>query len=153
GNPPGWGNGERETYSDSVENASYDGNGNLVIKAIKTGDATRPYTSARIKTQGLYSTAYGKIEARIKIPNGQGIWPAFWMIGASIEQVSWPNCGEIDIMENIGKEPSTVHGTIHGPGYSGAEGISSSYQMAGRFADDFHVYTTIWKKGADASGD
>ena len=146
----GWGNGELETYTSEAENASMDGQGNLVIKAIKTGDANHPYTSARIKTQGLYSTTYGKIEARIKIPYGQGIWPAFWMLGAT---GSWPNGGEIDIMENIGKEPSTVHGTIHGPGYSGDHGIGAPYQITGRFADDFHVFAVIWRKGAEQGAD
>jgi beta-glucanase (GH16 family) len=145
GNPPGWGNSEWETYTNSAENASLDGTGNLVINAIKTGEGAGGYTSARLKTQGLYSTTYGKIEARIKIPYGQGIWPAFWMLGDDISTVSWPRCGEIDIMENIGKETSTVHGTIHGPGYSGANGIGASYSMTGNVSDAFHVFTVIWK--------
>lgn len=122
-----------------------DGQGNLVIHVMNEGG--EKFTSARIKSQGLFSFTYGKVEARIKIPRGQGIWPAFWMLGANIDSVSWPRCGEIDVMENIGKEPSTVHGTLHGPGYSGANGIGGPYQLAsGDFADDFHVYSVIWTR-------
>ena len=104
------------------------------------------YTSARLKTQGKVSWAYGRIEARIKIPRGQGIWPAFWMLGTNISSVGWPNCGEIDIMENIGKEPAVVHGTVHGPGYSGGGGIGAAYSLpaGGAFADDFHLYAVEW---------
>src|ERR1051326_6211872 len=116
----GWGNRELENYTDSTANASLDGEGNLVIQAI--ADAAGEYTSARLKTQGLATFTYGRIEARIKIPFGQGIWPAFWMLGEDIPTAGRPRCGEIDIMENIGKEPATVHGTVHGPGYRGAKG-------------------------------
>jgi beta-glucanase (GH16 family) len=114
------------------------------MRALKTGAAS--YTSARIKTQGRFSVTYGKVEARIRIPSGQGIWPAFWMLGADIDQVGWPTCGEIDIMENIGKEPATIHGTVHGPGYSGGNGIGGPFSLpAGqRFADDYHVYGIEW---------
>jgi beta-glucanase (GH16 family) len=146
----GWGNQELESYTSRPENVHVQ-DGNLVITAREenyTGSdgIARPYTSARIKTQGLFSQAYGKFEARIKIPQGQGMWPAFWLLGSNIDQVSWPGCGEIDIMENIGKEPSTIHGTIHGPGYSGANGISSSFTLlnGARFADDFHVFAVEW---------
>lgn len=140
----GFGNAELETYTNSPDNASMDGNGNLVIHVLRPSAGT--YTSARLKTQDKFSIAYGKIEARIKIPYGQGIWPAFWMLGANINKVGWPTSGEIDIMENVGKEPGTVHGTVHGPGYSGSNGIGQPYSLpAGqRFADDFHVYTVIW---------
>uniref|UniRef100_Q023N8 Beta-xylanase n=1 Tax=Solibacter usitatus (strain Ellin6076) TaxID=234267 RepID=Q023N8_SOLUE len=139
----GWGNAELETYTNTTDNVYHDGAGNLVIRAVKTGSG---YTSARIKTQGKFSVTYGKVEARIKIPYGQGIWPAFWMLGADIDQVGWPACGEIDIMENIGKEPATIHGTVHGPGYSGNSGIGAPFSLAagGRFADDFHVYGIEW---------
>ena len=144
----GFGNGELETYTTAPENASLDGNGNLLIRTLRP--SSNSYTSARIKTQDKFSIAYGKIEARIKIPFGQGIWPAFWMLGANIPSVSWPNCGEIDIMENIGKEPAIVHGTVHGPGYSGANGLGKGYSLPGgaRFADDFHLYTVVWSPGA-----
>ncbi len=150
----GWGNDELEYYTARPENSFQQG-GNLVIKAVQeefTGPdgVTRDYTSARLKTQGKFTQKYGRFEARIKIPRGQGIWPAFWMLGDDITKKGWPKCGEIDIMENIGKEPSTVHGTIHGPGYSGAGGLSAPYPLADdqRFADDFHVYAVEWEKKA-----
>jgi len=141
----GWGNNELERYTGSTENAFLDGEGHLVIRALRTADGG--YTSARLKTQGLASFTYGKIEARIQIPFGQGIWPAFWMLGQEISTKGWPRSGEIDIMENIGKEPATVHGTVHGPGYSGDKGIGAPYELStGRFADGFHVYAAIWER-------
>ena len=144
----GWGNGELEFYSDRVENAHIDG-GYLVIEARRESLATRGYTSARLKTQGLGAWQYGRVEARIQIPRGQGLWPAFWMLGDNIPSAGWPACGEIDIMENIGKEPGRVHGTVHGPGYSGAQGVSSAYDLrAGAFADTFHVYAIEWEPAA-----
>jgi beta-glucanase (GH16 family) len=141
----GWGNGEIEEYTDSLDNASLDGAGNLVIRALTK--ASGGYTSARLKTLGRFTTRYGKIEARIRIPKGQGIWPAFWMLGGDIISNGWPNCGEIDILENIGREPSIIHGTVHGPAYSGENGIGTTYSLTAgkRFADDFHVYGVIWK--------
>jgi len=144
----GWGNGELEFYTDRVENAHIDG-GYLVIEARRESLATRGYTSARLKTQGLGAWQHGRVEARIQIPRGQGLWPAFWMLGDNIPSVGWPACGEIDIMENIGKEPGRVHGTVHGPGYSGAQGVSSAYDLrAGAFADTFHVYAIEWEPAA-----
>jgi beta-glucanase (GH16 family) len=109
--------------------------------------SSRNYTSARLKTQGKFAQALGRFEARIKIPHGQGSWPAFWMLGDDIDQAAWPTCGEIDIMENIGKEPSMVHGTIHGPGYSGDKGIGASFSLptGPRFADDFHIFAVEWE--------
>ena len=150
----GWGNNELEYYTNRTQNA-YLENGALVIKAVSeryTGPdgVTRNYTSARLKTQGKFAQAYGRFEARIKIPYGQGIWPAFWMLGSDIGQVGWPKCGEIDVMENIGREPATVHGTIHGPGYSGGSGIGAPYTLpnGGRFADAYHVYAVEWEPKA-----
>jgi len=150
----GWGNQELEYYTDRVANA-YIQDGMLVIKAIKESyvgpdGVKRDYTSARLKTQGKFSQTYGRFEARIKIPAGQGIWPAFWMLGDSIQQIGWPKCGEIDIMENIGREPSIVHGTMHGPGYSGGSGIGGPFNLptGQRFADQFHVYAIEWEPKA-----
>jgi beta-glucanase (GH16 family) len=146
----GWGNQELESYTSRLQNAQLQ-DGNLVITAQRenyTGSdgITREYTSARLLTQGLFSQAYGRFEARIKIPYGQGLWPAFWMLGDDIGSVSWPTCGEIDIMENIGKEPSTIHGSIHGPGFFGANAINAPQTlMSGRFADDFHIYAVEWE--------
>jgi beta-glucanase (GH16 family) len=145
----GWGNHELEDYTSSHENIFLDGHGHLIIRAIRSDSGK--YTSGRIKTQGLFDVQYGKIEARIKIPQGQGIWPAFWMLGKDISDpgVGWPKCGEIDIMENVGKEPSIVHGTVHGPGYSGAQGISAARTLSGqKFADQFHVYGVEWSADA-----
>jgi len=150
----GWGNDELEYYTTRPENAFQHG-GNLVIKVLQekyTGSdgVTRDYTSARLKTQGKFTQRYGRFEARIKIPRGQGIWPAFWMLGDDIDTAGWPKCGEVDIMENIGKEPGTVHGTIHGPGYSGGKGPSASFSLpeGQKFADDFHVYAVEWSPKA-----
>jgi beta-glucanase (GH16 family) len=152
----GWGNQERQYYTDRAENVSLDGAGNLVITArAEPASSSRRcwygscrYTSARLKTKGKLETTYGRFEARIRVPRGQGIWPAFWMLGADIDRVDWPRCGEIDVMENIGREPSIVHGTIHGPGYSGASGISGADTLAtGPLADDFHVFAVEWAAG------
>ena len=150
----GWGNKELETYTDRSQNAHIQ-DGNLVIQAIEepfTGadGIARRYTSARLKTLGLFHHAYGRVEARIKLPYGQGMWPAFWMMGDNITSVGWPDCGEIDIMENVGSEPSIVHGTVHGPGYSDGHGISALYTLPNgrRFADDFHVFKVEWETNA-----
>ena len=147
----GWGNNELETYTNRTQNV-YIQDGNLVVQAnqenfIGLDGITRPYTSARLKTQSLFHQAYGRFEARIKLPYGRGLWPAFWMLGDNISSVGWPNCGEIDVMENIGSEPTTVHGTVHGPGYSDSQGISAPYALPNGqpFADDFHVFKVEWE--------
>jgi beta-glucanase (GH16 family) len=148
----GWGNQELQYYTDRARNASLDGEGHLVIQALPetyrgADGVTRDYTSARVKTQGRFVQAYGRFEARLQVPFGQGLWPAFWMLGEDIGTAGWPACGEIDVMENIGREPSVVHGTIHGPGYSGAEGPSGLLTLPGgaRFADGFHVFAVEWE--------
>jgi beta-glucanase (GH16 family) len=146
----GWGNHELESYTNRVQNAHVQ-NGNLVITAHKetykgADGITRQYTSARLKTLGLFEQKYGRFEARIKIPRGQGMWPAFWMLGNNIGTVDWPDCGEIDIMENVGKEPEKVYGTIHGPGYWGGNGLGGSYTLpSGKFADNFHIFAVEWE--------
>ena len=140
----GWGNQELQVYTDRPENVSLDGNGHLAIRALR--NANGGYTSARLKTQGLFEAQHGKVEARMRLPFGQGIWPAFWMLGADIGLVGWPRCGEIDIMEHIGREPSIVHGTVHGPGYSGGSGIGAQTALANgaRFAESFHDFAVEW---------
>jgi len=144
----GWGNSELETYTSRPENAKIQ-DGNLVIAALKedftgTDGILRHYTSARMKTAAHFEQKYGRFEARIKIPQGQGIWPAFWMLGNNIGTVQWPACGEIDIMENIGKEPAMVHGSLHGTGYD----TNAPYSLSsGKFADDFHIYAVEWEQG------
>ena len=153
----GWGNNELQFYTDRPANVSVNDKGRLVITALKENLGQKykcwygrcRYSSARLITKNKLEQKYGRIEARIKIPYGQGIWPAFWMLGNDIDSAGWPACGEIDIMENIGREPSIVHGTIHGPGYSGANGIGAACKLKsdGRFADDFHVFAVEWGPG------
>ena len=147
GNDNGWGNAELEDYTDRTQNAALDGNGNLVITARKEALGGQMYTSARLLTQGKASWTYGRIEARIQIPKGQGIWPAFWLLGDNIGTAGWPACGEVDIMENIGREPALVHGTMHGPGYSGGNGIGGPASLPGNaaFAAASHVYAVEWE--------
>ncbi|HXI72116.1 MAG TPA: family 16 glycosylhydrolase [Verrucomicrobiae bacterium] len=152
----GYGNNELESYTSRTNNARIQG-GQLVIEAKQenyTGpdNIPRNYTSARMLTKGKWSWTYGRMEARIKIPRGQGIWPAFWTLGANINTSPWPNCGEIDIMENIGKptEQAKVYGTIHGPqsggDYNGGAGVGGSYTLPGPavLGDDFHVFAIEW---------
>lgn len=149
----GWGNQELEYYTNLQSNAALDGSGNLVITARKENNANYncwygrcQYTSSRMITGGKFGQMYGIIEARIKIPTGKGIWPAFWMLGENILQAGWPQCGEIDIMENVGNKPLEVHGTLHGPGYSGGDGLTSTYILPNNqpFSNDFHVYCADW---------
>ncbi|MAJ61152.1 MAG: hypothetical protein CBC48_15025 [bacterium TMED88] len=149
----GFGNAEHQYYTDRPENVSHDGAGHLVITARKE---TLPgstcwygacqYSSARLLTAGKFSQQYGRIEARMQLPVGQGVWPAFWMLGADIGEVGWPYSGEIDIMENVGHVPGRVHGTLHGPGYSGAGGVGGHYELPSgqRFTDGFHTFAIEW---------
>lgn len=141
----GWGNNELQNYTNRSSNVALDGNGVLKITARQESYAGAGFTSARIKTQGLFTQKYGRFEARIKTPTGPGVWPAFWMLGENIGQVSWPQCGEIDIMEQRGQESFVTHGTLHGPGYSGGNAITKSYALTnGRFDTNYHVYAVEW---------
>ena len=144
----GWGNNQLEFDTDRAENASLDGNGELVITAIKESYMGKSYTSVRLKTQGKFEHSYGRYEIRLRMPFGQGIWPAFWMLGVDPNNVGWPTRGEIDIMENIGREPDTIHGTLHGPGYSGGNGVGAPSKLTAgkRFADDYHVFAIEWEE-------
>ncbi|MFJ3824406.1 lectin [Streptomyces nodosus] len=146
-------NHERQYYTAGANNAALDGQGHLVITARRENPSNYQcwygrceYTSARLNTSGKFTAQYGHVEARMKIPRGQGMWPAFWMLGNDIGQIGWPASGEIDVMENVGFEPSTVHGTIHGPGYSGSDGIGAAYSLPNgqAFADAFHTYAVDW---------
>jgi beta-glucanase (GH16 family) len=146
----GFGNHELETYTDRSINAEQR-NGNLVITARKE-DLTGPdgiprhYTSARIHTQGLFSQSYGRFEASMQLPpGGKGIWPAFWLLGDNSPSAGWPKCGEIDIIENIG-DPTTIYSTLHGPGYSGAHGISAKFPLPAdeSVSTGFHLYAVEW---------
>lgn len=149
----GWGNGELETYcaygmttspcNTGTPNVYVASDGYLHILAQK--NAQGQITSARLKTEGIASFQYGRFEARIQIPGGQGTWPAFWMLGNSISSQGWPACGELDIMENIGKEPGTVHGSIHGTGFTGSSiGLPYVLPNNGVFAGGFHTFGMIW---------
>jgi len=153
----GWGNGELETYTNSSNNVFQDGNGNLVIRAIR--DSSGNFTSARLQTGAPgastdttdLSWQYGLVIARIKLPFGLGVWPAFWMLGEDIGSVSWPQCGELDIMENFGtfnNNASINNGTAHGPGYSGGSGISRAITLpfGETVYDDYHIYAMEWSE-------
>lgn len=151
----GWGNSEWEYYTTSTDNVSHDGNGSLTITARQENPedyqcwyGTCTHTSARCITADKVEVQYGRVEARLHIPHGQGIWPAFWMLGSNFRETGWPNSGEIDIMENIGKEPKNIYGTVHGPGYSGANGIGSHITGDADYADDYHVYAIDWDPDA-----
>lgn len=142
----GWGNNELQYYTDSENNAYVD-NGVLTITAREEQVGGRDYTSARITTQGKFDVKYGRIEARIKLPYGQGIWPAFWMLGANFSQVGWPMCGEIDIMEMVGgpNRDNTCHSTIHWDNNGQHAEYGQSYTLpSGIFADNFHVFGITW---------
>lgn len=150
----GWGNNELQTYTDNIRNAYQDGEGNLVVKVLKesftgTDGITRNYTSARLLTKGKFEQRYGKFEARVKVPFGQGIWPAFWMLGNDIDGKGWPECGEIDIMEIVGRQPAVNHGSLHGPGYSGASPLTNIYTLPDNqnFTDNFHIFAVEWEPG------
>jgi len=141
----GWGNQELQYYTNRSENISLDGSGNLVITARRESFGGRAFTSARIKTQGLFEQTYGRFEASIKMPWGPGIWPAFWLLGSDVEIVGWPQCGEIDIMEYRGQQTNLIHGTVHGPGYSGGNSVTKSFGFEqARFDTDFHLFVVEW---------
>lgn len=140
----GWGNNELQFYTDRAKNVTVK-NGYLIITADKESFSGAQYTSARLLTKAKFEQAYGRFEARMRLPWGQGLWPAFWMLGADIDNNTWPGCGEIDIMELRGQNPSTLLGTVHGPGYSGAKAVSKSYTLKNdRFDTDFHVFGIEW---------
>jgi beta-glucanase (GH16 family) len=147
----GWGNDELEYYTAGTNNAATDGLGHLQITT-KQADGTLmcyygpcQYTSARLLTKERFEVAYGRVEARIKVPSGAGLWPAFWMLGTDIDEVNWPQSGEIDIMENVGRLPTQVFGTLHGPGYSGGQSYGGIYDLKKPVADDYHVFAVEWQ--------
>lgn len=146
----GWLNHELESYTDRLANVRVE-HGNLVLQARRenyTGSdgITKPYTSGRLKTLGKFAQQEGRFEARIKIPKGRGVWPAFWMEGVDVPTAGWPGCGEIDIMENIGHQPGRIYATLHGPGFGPTSHLQSRFDLpAGEsFGDTFHVYAVEW---------
>ena len=140
----GWGNSELQYYTDRTKNVTVN-NGYLIITADKEDFEGSAYTSARLLTKDKFEQKYGRFEARIQLPYGQGIWPAFWMLGANSDTAIWPQCGEIDIMENRGQQPTLITGSVHGPGYSAGESISKEYDLVNdRFDTGFHIFGIEW---------
>lgn len=147
----GWGNNELQYYTDDVTNAFVDDDGILNIVALRQSFMGRDFTSARLTTKGRFAQAFGRFEARMKLPEGSGIWPAFWMLGDNFPETEWPFVGEIDIMEIRGSEPRRVLGSLHGPGFSAANSISRSTLKADNdgpsFSEEFHILGVEWDEG------
>jgi beta-glucanase (GH16 family) len=149
----GWGNNEKEYYTNAPQNVSLDGAGHLQIVARQASGlscyygACR-YTSGKITTRGKMTAAPGRVEARIKLPAGQGLWPAFWMLGSGFPGTPWPACGELDIMENKGSTPSATSSAIHGPGYSGNTPFARLSALPSGATTDFHTYAVEWDNDA-----
>lgn len=150
---PGWGNAEFQYYSNDPANVAADGAGNLVLTLDKLAPDTDlvcyygpcEYSSARLVTKYKAEYEYGRIEARIQVPPGEdGLWPAFWSLGADIDQVNWPQAGEIDIMEYVSRIPNEIFGTIHGPGYSGGSAYGAPYDLGEPVANDYHTFAIEW---------
>jgi beta-glucanase (GH16 family) len=149
----GWTNQELETYTPATANAALDGQGHLAIVARRetvTGPdgRTRAYTSARLTTHGRFSATHGLFEARMKIPAGRGLWPAFWLLGDDADAVRWPASGEIDVMEALGHDPSTVYGTLHGPARGQPGALGSSFVTPSSLASGFHTYAVRWSSNS-----
>lgn len=143
-----WGNAQLEYDTARPENVSLDGAGHLRIVARKENYNGCAYTSARILTRGLFTQTKGRFEARLQLPVGQGIWPAFWLLGSNIGSVGWPTCGEIDIMEYRGQQPTKSTGSLHGPGYSGAAALTATYTLpSGTFDGGWHTFAVEWETG------
>ena len=147
----GWGNEEKEWYTSASESIALNGQGQLMIVARRDPVGLTcyygpcRYTSAKITTRGKMFASPGRVEARIKLPTGQGLWPAFWMLGHNFPTTPWPACGEIDIMENKGSQPITTSSALHGPGYSGATPFAHANVLSGgTVASDFHTYAVEW---------
>lgn len=144
----GWGNNELQYYTDRSTN-SFQTAGYLFIEAKEETFGDRDYTSARLVSKDKFEPQYGRIDIRAKLPKGKGLWPALWMLGQDFQEVGWPSCGEIDIMELIGSSPKIVHGTAHylsdnnGPQFRGS---STFLQGGGDFSDEFHVFSIVWRE-------
>ena len=148
----GWGDGELQAYTERPENASLDGLGHLAITArperYETPGGTAAYTSARLNTRHKFAFAYGRLEARIKVPAGRGLVSAFWALGADHDSVGWPESGEIDVMEVNGAFPSTVQGTLHGPRLGHIDyTVAAKYTARRALSEGFHVYGVSWSPG------
>ena len=149
---PGWGNDEFQYYTDDPANAATDGNGNMVL-TVREADGSLEcyygpcdYTSARLITKHKAEFAYGRIESRILVPEGEdGLWPAFWSLGTDIDVVDWPQTGEIDFMEYVSRLPNEIFGTIHGPGYSGGQSFGNVYDFGEPVYNNYHTFTIEWQ--------
>jgi len=139
-----WGNQQLEFDTDRTDNARLDGQGNLAIVARRESFNGRDFTSARLASKGSLDRRYGRFEARLKLPRGQGLWPAFWLLGDNIDNDGWPNCGEIDIMENRGQQLHVVRGSLHGPGFSGGANHGKETDIGADVSADFHTYVVEW---------
>ena len=150
GEQPGWGNNEQQYYTDSPANSGIivddEGDSVLFIKAVKEQVESYEYTSAKLSTENLFAFRFGKVEARIKLPYSQSIWPAFWTLGTNKPEIDWPGCGEIDILEMLGGSEETVHGNIHFVNSDNEhdENPGSSTREEGKYSDDYHIYTMEW---------
>jgi len=142
----GWGNGESQYYTDRLDNACVE-DGALVIKAQREEYKGNRYTSARLVTRGKGDWLYGRFEIRARLPAGQGIWPAMWMLPTDSEYGGWPSSGEIDIMELVGHEPARVYGTLHYGKPHASEGRHYDLPEGATFADDYHVFALEWEPG------
>jgi beta-glucanase (GH16 family) len=147
----GWGNDEKEYYTDLPENIALSGRGQLMIVARRAPAGLTchygpcRYTSAKVTTRGKMYVQPGRVEARVKLPAGQGLWPAFWMLGRGFPATPWPECGELDVMENRGSDPATTSSAVHGPGYSGRTPFAHTHSLErGTFSDDFHTFAVEW---------
>lgn len=142
---PGWGNNELQYYTDRPENIKVE-DGVLHITAREEAFEGSAFTSAKILTREIFQTTYGRFEARIQLPFGRGIWPAFWLLGDDSDgTVIWPEIGEIDIMEYRGQEPQIIHGSVHGPGYSAGNAVTDTYVLTdSRFDTDYYTYAIEW---------
>ena len=138
----GWGNNEEQNYTNSATNVIVQG-GNLKITAKKEASGGANYSSTRLKTDGKFKFTYGKVEIKAKLPTGVGTWPAIWMLGSNYATKPWPACGEIDIMEHVGKNQNVILSTLHYPGHSGGQGNTGSKTIP-NVSTEFHVYKTVW---------
>ncbi len=140
----GWGNNELEYYTNRPDNSRVE-DGNLIIEARNDSLEGHEFTSARMITKGKKDFLYGRIEVKAKLPTGVGTWPAIWMLGNNIGEIGWPDCGEIDIMENVGFDPDTIHTNIHTKAYNHMIGTNkgNKIEVKAPYAD-FHVYAVEW---------
>jgi beta-glucanase (GH16 family) len=139
---------EQEFYTARPQNSGYDGQGHFLITALHEDYMGYQYTSAKFTSSGKYEPTYGRLETRIKLPAGKGLWPAFWALGTNIGDVGWPACGEMDIMETVGDQLTMNHGSLHGPGYSGSSPLTGTFTLpnGATFDDDFHVFAAEWEE-------